>query len=221
MSSGTPAVPPIPVTTYEPHGSQWNIGNDDSAAAFTTQFPDNFLPSLEAFDLGVGLSAADEAFLAPDSFPLGVSSVETDLSGSSMAFDSSNSSFTSASRTQRLVDYFVRSVNPTNLMQPTQTEWMSACRRLTAMANESGILLSAICALSALHLHCTVGHDTFEEAFRYYRFASREISSSLDNGYANDRHLKQIFAAMFLMCYTEVRSLYKCEYELLRRKNED
>lgn len=206
ISSSAQAVPSIPTTAYEAQGDQWTVTNH-TASSFAPHFPDNFLPPLETFEDGIGFPANAEAFLGPDPFCIAANPMRPEMDGSNINSISTNDTAINGDvRRQKLLEHFVQSVNPTKLMQPTHTEWTSACRSLIAMAHECTFLLSAICSLSALHLYCTAGDDYFEEAFRHYRFAGREVNNVLDGAVCDDRQLKQAFAAIFLLTYTEVSS---------------
>ncbi len=103
-----------------------------------------------------------------------------------------------------LIEHFVKSANPISVTLPTHTEWTSACRSLLEMAKESLALLSAICALSAIHLHTTKGEDSFDEAFWLYRSSSEDVNTTLDCTKVDDRKLKQAFATVFLLTHVEV-----------------
>ena len=108
-------------------------------------------------------------------------------------------------RRKTLIEHFIRSTNPVSVILPTHSEWTSACRSLLAMANESTFLLTAICALSALHLYTTKGEDSLDEAFGSYKSSSRSVNAILDQTRVDDRQLKQAFATIFLLTHVEVR----------------
>ena len=202
MSTAQP-VAPISTTAYQGENHHWNAP-EDQTASFSAQFSDHFLPSLESFDIGVGLTETSEGFLGLGSFP-GTNIAVTNAVHSNAAITSAAStSFKENNRTHELLEHFVRSVNPMRLIQPTYTEWPPVCRYLVSVSNDCVSLLSAICSFSALQLYCTIGDDSFDEAFRYYRLASREASKVLNCSNPDDRQLRQAFATAFLLVNLEV-----------------
>lgn len=208
VNPSTDNVPGIPVATYNTaRDHQWSTGFDPGLA-FDNPFPGNFLNPLESFDMGLELSTTAGTFFTMDTSSNATNSFGTGLQSNVGANSSNGTTFDPDGHRNDLLEHFAQSVDLKSLMQPTHAEWTSACRSLITMASECAYLLSAICSLSALHLHCTVGNDSFDEASEHYRCASREVNSVLDRDTCDDEELKQAFAAIFLLSYIEVSILH-------------
>ena len=200
------AVEGVPTTTYNTASHQWSA-EPVVPSSFAAHFSSNFVPSLESFDLGFTFPTTTEAFVPSNHFADITPTIPSNVQHNFDVPSTGNAFYNEHDRCQKLLSHFTQSIDPTKLIQPTHTEWMSACRSLLAMANDCLYLLSAICSLSALHLCCIGGEDSFEEALRHYRLASRETNKILDNEMSNDRELKQAFASTFLCTYTEVSAV--------------
>lgn len=192
--------PPISLP-YGHQGILWSF-DGDAVPAYAPPFQDIFLSSLDSFNMGLDFANSD-AFLGPELFTSASGFVDPGNSSqdpSQLAMDSAGNE----ERRKALIEHFVQSANPVSVILPTHTEWTSACRSLLSMANESLFLLSAICALSALHLYISKGEDSVNEAFRNYKSSSRSVNAVLDNPRVDDRPLKQAFATIFLLTHVEV-----------------
>ena len=191
-------MPPPTMLSYENQGQLWNIDSQPTPG-YAPPFQDIFLSSLDSFHVGLDF-ANSEAFLGPQFFP-GSNVLLPNVVGASNCADPST---IDEKRRKVLLEHFVQSANPIFVILPTHTEWTSACRSLLAMANESAFLLSAICALSALHLYTATKEDSLDEAFRNYKSSSRSVNAVLDQPQVDDRQLKQAFATVFLLTHVEV-----------------
>ena len=191
-------MPPPNTLPYGTQGQLWNIDSEPTPG-YAPPFQDIFFSSLDSFNVGLDFANSD-AFLGPDlissstGFPPNVAG----------AGNSAEASSTNEKRRKVLIEHFVQSANPVSVILPTHTEWTSACRSLLAMATDSVYLLSAICALSALHLYTTKDEDCLDEAFGNYKSSSRSVNAVLDHPQVNDRQLKQAFATVFLLTHVEV-----------------
>jgi hypothetical protein len=174
-----------------------------SAPAYAPPFQDIFFSSLESFNVGLDFTNSD-AFLGPELYPGSNGLVTNKFSNDSPHLDMADSNSGNDERQKRLIEHFVLSANPVSVILPTHTEWTSACRSLLAMANESAYLLSAICALAALHLYITKDEDSLNEAYQQYKFSSRSVNAVMDHPDIDDRPLKQAFATIFLLTHVEV-----------------
>jgi hypothetical protein len=191
-------MPPPNTLPYGNQGQLWNIDSEPTPG-YAPPFQDIFFSSLDSFNVGLDFANSD-AFLGPELWS-GSTGFSPTVAG---AGNSADASGTNEKRRKILIEHFVQSANPVSVILPTHTEWTSACRSLLAMANESVFLLSAICALSALHLYTTKDEDSLDEAFWNYKSSSRSVNAVLDHPQVNDRQLKQAFATVFLLTHIEV-----------------
>ena len=201
--SSSEQIPSIQVSAYNAPDHQWSAGNDLSSS-FATHLPENFLPSSESFDVGFAFTSPVNTYLPTDTF-----STSSNHPATGKAHHFNDELFHGVGspehdRCQKLLEHFVQSVDPTKLIQPTHTGWPSTCRSILSMAHECTYLLSAICSVSALHLCCTAGEESFDEAFKHYKFASRGTNSVLNQSHSDDSELKQAFTATFILSYIEV-----------------
>ena len=160
--SGLETMHPVSTSPYGNPGVLWNFENE-TAAGFGRAFQDVFF-SLDNFDVGADFANSD-AFLGPEFLP--------DANGASQneniqtAYDTNRQLWSAGVgnennyREKALIEHFVTSADPISVILPTHTEWTSACRSLLAMANESPFLLSAICALSAIHLCVSTLNESY------------------------------------------------------------
>lgn len=191
-------MPPPNTLHYGTQGQLWNP-DSNPGPGYAPPFQDIFLSSLDSFNVGLDFANSD-AFLGPAFLP---SSTAFSLNVTSVN-NSTDPVLIDEKRRKILIEHFVRSANPISVILPTHTEWTSACRSLLAMANESAFLLSAICALSALHLYTDAKEDSLDEAFQNYKSSSRNVNAVLDHPQVDDRQLKQAFATVFLLTHVEV-----------------
>lgn len=202
--------PAMPPPMYANQNQLWSF-DGISAPVYSQPFQDIFFSSLDSFNVGLDFTNSD-AFLGPELYP-GPNGLATNkFSNDSPDLESTSTSENSDERRKRLIEHFVRSANPVSVILPTHTEWTSACRSLLAMANESAFLLSAICALAALHLYITKDEDSLNEAWQQYKSSSRSVNAVMEHPNVDDRQLKQAFATIFLLTHVEV-SLCPLRYE--------
>lgn len=202
--SALQAMPPPSTLPYGGSGQLWSFEND-YASAFASPFQDIFFSSLDNFSVGLDFANSD-VFLGPEhnSNPHGSSTSPKNDVYVAHGHWTTKEANNYEERCKALVEHFVKSANPVSVILPITSEWTSACRSLLAMANESSFLLSAICALSALHIHITKGDDHFDEAFQNYKISSRDVTAILDDPNVEDRQLRQAFATIFLLSHVEV-----------------
>ena len=188
----------VPSIVYNEPVQRWHA-DQDPASSLITPFSEVLTPSLRSFDPGTVFQssfdlsfAQDATYNTPNVMP---SSVVSDASSQQRR-----------SRHDRLMRHFIQSINPTQLMQPSQQDWATVCSELTHMARDCAYLRSTIYSLSALHLYCTAGHDSYHEAVRYYQSAVTEVNNILDRGSVDDAEIRQAFAANFLLVSAEVRA---------------
>ena len=195
---------PPPTIPFGNKDQLWTFGNS-SPSGFPSPFQEIFFSSLDNFGAGFDF-ATSNAFLGSEFLPnsAGVSIDPRSNSVANQTHVDTEAATDDSERRKILIEHFVKSANPISVILPTHSEWTSACRSLLAMANESAFLLSAICALSALHMYATRGEDSSEEALRHYRASSRDVNAVMDLEDVDDRLLKQAFATVFLLTHVEI-----------------
>lgn len=119
---------------------------------------------------------------------------------------------------EQLLGYFARIKAPPTIFGPVNVEWTYVRPVLLAQSLEFNPLLNAIYCYADVHKAMLEG-TRWKLAPTYYRLASSEIQERI-LGDVNERTLKRVFTAVFLLMLSEVCSVYCVLLDLFAPDND-